>query len=147
MSLVRRSLEPTRRPGQFNMVLHQYAVQKDSDANWRQHLSRSVEPGCGVNDVVGLPGPGRSSGVDQRRVLAVNRTRASIGVSLTLKRIQNLDFIAIHAKENSTVSPTLSLTMRGSWSCPFHVELAVTKILQCANVAAASDAFHVVVPR
>src|SRR5207247_1007640 len=124
-----------------NIVLDQHAVVQDRQARRRFHFALLVETWPRENDVVSLPLTRRTRGVDQRRVLAVSRAGLAVGVSDVLIRIEHLHFVEAH-EEHATVAPALTLALGRNRRGPLDVKLAIAKILQRANVAAAFHTFQ-----
>jgi hypothetical protein len=58
------------------------------------------------NYIVYLPFSGRTAGVDQRWILAVNGRGHPIGIGLIFITIEHLDFVLLH-KVHSAISSTL----------------------------------------
>ena len=70
-------------------------------------LPDGVEPGAAEGDVVGLPLAGRARGVEQGRVLAVDRPGLAVGVGLGLVGVEHLDLELAH-QEDAAVAPVLA---------------------------------------
>src|SRR6185369_3998599 len=60
-------------------------------------------------------------------------------------RVEDLDFVAVEAEEDTTIAAALAFAVGGSRRGPLDVELAIAEILKRANVAAAFDTFHVAI--
>src|SRR6266516_5680510 len=86
------------------------------------------------NHVVGLPFARRARRVDQRRVLAVDRSATAIGVGTVLVAVEYLQFVFAEQKDTA-VAPLLALTLRWRGRGEFEMELNVAKLLLRENVA------------
>ena len=74
------------------MVVHHDPVVQDRREGRTDQLV-TAEPGHDPDDVVALPRPRRSAGVDERRVLAVDRGGGAVRVGGVLVPVEDLDFI------------------------------------------------------
>src|SRR5437588_11791296 len=113
------------RAREFDAVLCQDAVVKFWDASGAQQLSILIEARPVENNVVRLPLARRARGVNQRRILAVNRSRLAICIRFVFVRIQDLNLIDTHQKD-ATVATLLTLAFGRSGFCELDVQLAIT---------------------
>src|SRR6185503_18567652 len=95
------------------------------------------------DNIVGLPLARRKAGVGQGRILAVDGTSRTVGVGLVAVGIEHLDFVSVQPEEDAAIAAALAFALRRHGRSPFDVQLAITEVLQRANVAAAFDALHV----
>src|SRR5262245_3682020 len=91
----------------FRVILNQDAVLQDSERAFFLHSAVVTEDRRVVDDVVGLPFAGFATGVDQRRVLFINRAGLSVGIGLVVVRIEHLKFVTA-LQEDATVSAPLA---------------------------------------
>ena len=105
--LVGEPLEPGGRPERLLVVLHEDAVVEQGDPRRLEELARGVEPGAAEGDVVGLPLAGRPRGVEQGRVLAVDRPRLAVGVGVGPVGVEHLDLELAH-QEDAAVAAVLA---------------------------------------
>src|SRR5215472_11951321 len=120
--------------GKLYVVLHEHTVVKDGHARGTRQLSCGVKARAVENDVVALPLARRKRGVDQRRILAVDRGSLAVGIRFVLKRIQYLNFIE-PVQENAAVPALLALAFWRHGLRKFHVQLAIADRLARGNVA------------
>ena len=126
-------------------MLDEHTVVENRQPDWRKQFALRIEPRRSIDDVVNLPLTGRKAGVYQRRVLAINGAGRTVGIGFVLERIEHLQFVAVQAEEHAAIAAALALAVGRRRGRPLHVQLAIAKILQRANVAAPLDAFHVAI--
>ena len=97
---------------------------EDGDPRRFLQLAGGVEPGAAEGDVVRLPLAGRARGVEQGRILAVDRAGLAVGVGVGLVRVQHLDLELAH-QEDAAVAAILALTLGRARRGPLDVELDV----------------------
>src|SRR5690606_31740432 len=105
--LIRRMANPACGTLDFHMVLNQHAVMKYGNSGWRSQLSFIVKSRRRINNVVGLPFPRTTAGVNQRNNLLVNRSRLTIGIGFIFIGIEDLNFITL-LQENSAIPASLT---------------------------------------
>src|SRR5579871_2073805 len=86
------------------IVLDDYAVLNDGGARLFDHLSVGVEAGRAEEDVVGLPLARLAGGIDDRRLLAVERA-ASMRLRFGAVRIEDLYLIATVRRHPAVAMP------------------------------------------
>jgi len=145
MRTIGNAFEPTGGTSELDIILHEDTIVKNCNAGGRPEIVQVAEAGGGVNDIVGLPLARRERGIHKRRILAIDGSSGTIGVGGALIRIENLDFVAVEAEEDTTIAAALAFAVGGSRRGPLDVELAIAEILKRANVAAAFDTFHVAI--
>jgi len=96
------------------------------------------------DDVIGLPLSGRSAGVDERGILAIDGAGHSVGIGGVLIGIENLNFVEAHQK-NAAVAASLVFALDQFGCGPFDMELAGAEGLSGLNVAGAREDFYVAV--
>src|SRR5438105_2192340 len=79
----------------LDVIQSENSIVENSDATWLQDLDliRISKNWRMVNDIIGLPLPWRTRGVDLRRILLVKAGCLAMIISLVVVRIQNLDFV------------------------------------------------------
>ncbi len=117
-----------RRPGQHDIVLDQDAVVEDRHPRRPEQLSVLVEARPVEDDVVGLPLAGLAAGVDERRVLAVERRPSTVGIGLVVVAVEDLDLVDVH-QEDAAVAPVLAFALDHGRGRPLDMELAVAEPL------------------
>src|SRR5258706_8020317 len=129
-------------PGEFDVVLGEDAVVKDGDVRGASDFAIGIETRAVPDDVVGLPLAWSARGVDQRRILAVDRGGLAIGVSLTVVGIEHLNLVCplLLEKKNAAV---LIFTFRRIGLGEFHMQLAVAERVLGADVASLGHDFEV----
>src|SRR2546426_8204883 len=120
MRLVGRARHIRGGPGERDIVLHQYPVMQRGDVRGTQQFAGGIKAGPVKNDFVGLPLARRQTGVDQRRILSVNRSGLSVGVGLVLIGIQNLELVFAH-QIHAAVTALLVVLLRRLGRGPFYV--------------------------
>src|SRR5438034_10141120 len=88
-----------RRPDKLEVVLDQYAIQKHGHARWTVEGAVRLEVRPMEDDVIRLPLARRPGGVDERRVLAVDRTGLPVGIGVVLIGIEDLELVPPHQKD------------------------------------------------
>ena len=126
-SVVREPLEPGGGPERLLVVLHEDPVVEQGDPRRLQELAGRVEPGAAEGDVVGLPLAGRARGVEQGRILAVDRPRLAVGVGLGLVGVEHLDLELAH-QEDAAVAAVLAHAGGRVGRGPLDVELDVAEL-------------------
>src|SRR5690348_5343462 len=86
------------------------------------------------NDVVSLPLARFAAGINEWGCHTVKRACLSVGVSLVLVRIQNLNLIPA-LQVNPAVASSLPLTLNFTGRRPFNVQLDIAEFLLGNNVA------------
>src|SRR5262245_367201 len=125
----------------FRVVLDQDAVVEDGDRRFLLDTAVVAEDRRVVDDVVGLPFAGFAAGVDQRRVLFVNRAGLAVEVGLVIVRIEHLDFVA-PLQEDSAVSTPLAFANDLGRRGPFDVQLDVVKFPLGSDGAGSANDDH-----
>ena len=124
MRAVGRACTIGRRSHQLEVVLNQHPVEKHG------HARRALERAVGLevrpveDDVVRLPVAGRSRGVDERGILAVDGAGLAIGIRVVLVGVEDLELVHPHQKDPA-VPALLALALHDSRRCPFDVELHI----------------------
>src|SRR5258705_11949314 len=116
--------QPTGRSGQFDMVLNHNAIVENGQVNRGNQFTGIIKARRSVEDVIRLPLARGQAGIHQRWVLAVNGGGGTVRVGFGLEGIENLDFVAIQAKENAAVAAALTFAVSRGRSRPFNVKLA-----------------------
>src|SRR5712692_8814358 len=96
VSTVGRPLLVLGRTHEGDVVLNEDAVVQDCDERGLEQLAVFVKARPVEDDVVGLPLARRTAGVDQGRVLPVDRRGLPVRVGLTFVGIKDLNFIQAH---------------------------------------------------
>src|SRR3546814_14807447 len=78
-------------------VLHQHAVQKGGDVGGTFERAVGGEMRAFEDDVIALPRTGRTRGVHQRRLPAIDGADRPVGIGRVLIAVEVLDFVALHA--------------------------------------------------
>src|SRR5205823_9096800 len=82
--LIRGALHMRGGAHDADVVLGEHAVVEHSDVSRTREFARLVETRAMKDDVVGLPLARRTAGVDEWRVLSVDRGGLSVGVGFAL---------------------------------------------------------------
>src|SRR5579859_1990398 len=93
------------------------------------------------DDVVGLPLTRLAGGVDQRGVLAVDRSGLAVEVGFVLIRVEDLQFVP-SLQNNSAVAPALAFTAHCSRSRPLDMQLAIPEGFPGTDAAGPVDSCH-----
>src|SRR5579871_5342861 len=104
----------------------------------------SLEARAGPEDVVALPLARLAAGVDERRILPVDRGRGAVRIGEVIVTVQHLDLIASH-QEHAAVTPSLALALDDRWGGPLQVDLAVPELLAGLDISRAGNHLHVAV--
>jgi len=131
---VRRPTLVRRRAREHHVILHQHAVVEDRHARRTRHLASGIETRAMKDDVVRLPFARRTARVHERRVLAENRGRLTIGIRDVVVRVEHLDLIPSHQKY-AAVAALLTLADGGERCHPLHVQLRVAKAVARRDAA------------
>src|ERR1700737_3936681 len=112
------------------MILHQHAIQKDSDIGWRFPGTLRVEGWGGPHHVVGLPLPGLVHRVCQRNALLVDAAGLAVNVGFVVVRVEDLQLISgIAWTRGGEKHPTVATRLTGAGDVlrnfPFNAELIV----------------------
>ena len=91
-------------------------------------LPSSLNRGAVEDDVVGLPLARRARGVDQRRVLAVDRAAPAVGVGRVLIAVEDLDLVAAE-EEDAAVAAALAVAFDVLGRGELEVELEVAELV------------------
>lgn len=134
-------LNPARWSNGFAGFLNQYAIVKNREPGQGLALAIRTEAGSAENDIEGLPFAWFAAGIDQRRVLSVNRSSAAVRVGGVLIAVQNLDFKCSH-QEYTTISSPLPRPFYCFWGCEFDMQLAITETLFGNQKAAIGYRLH-----
>src|SRR5262245_4924147 len=129
------------RPEYFRVVLDQDAVVEGGDRGFLLDPAVVAEDRRVVDDVVGLPFTGFAAGVDQRRILFVNRAGLAVEVSLVVVRIEHLDFVAA-LQEDSAVATALAFAYDLGRRGPFDVQLDIIKFPPGSDSAGSANDNH-----
>src|SRR5213078_3918506 len=78
------------------------------------------------DDVIRLPLAGRTGGVDERWILAVDRARLPVGIRVVLVGIEHLQLVDSHEKD-AAVAALLAFTLWRSRRAPLDVQLHVAE--------------------
>src|SRR5437867_12215705 len=124
--LVRRAHMVPSGAGEFDVVLHEHAVVKNSFARGARQFSRRIKTRAMKNDVVSLPLARRTRSVHQRRILAIDRRGLPVGIRLALIGVEDCRLVE-SVEEDAAVAPVLVVAFRGSRLGTFHVDLAIAK--------------------
>ena len=124
--LIRGALHVRSGAHDADAVLDQHAVVQHGDVSRACEFARRVEARAMEDDVVGLPLARPTAGVDEWRVLSVDRGCLSVRVGLTLVGIEHLNFIEA-VQKHAAVATVLVLTVGRAGRGPFDVQLAVPK--------------------
>ncbi len=133
--LVRQRLTHFVCGGSFKLpvVLDQHPIMQHRDgARVLHHIT--LPDGLVEDDVIGLKLASFTAGIDQRRRLAIDRTRLSIGIGLIVITVKDLYFMLAH-EEDAAVAASLSLTLPCGRRSPLDVELAIPEGLLGADFA------------
>ena len=96
----------------FFVVLNEYAVMKDRQARGLEQIAGIVKARTAERGVERLPLPGRARGVKERRVLAIDRSGLSVGVSIGPVGIEDLQLVKAH-EEDAAIAAVLALAGGG----------------------------------
>src|SRR6266567_841146 len=138
--VLRRAAGPCA-PFDLDMVLDQNAVVQDGDGRRLQKLACAIEPWRMIDDVISLPFARPAAGVDQRRLLLIDRCRLPVVVGLVIKGIEHLNLVTL-LQINPAVATALALAFDLCRRRPFHVQLAVSEGLPGGNTPGAVDRCH-----
>src|SRR5712691_10950937 len=97
------------------------------------------------NDIIRLPLAGRPRGIDERRVLAVNRACLPVGIRVVLIGIEDLQLVDPH-QEYAAVSALLALALCRRRGPPIDVAPHVAEAAGRHEHACAGFYLDVVVP-
>ena len=93
-----------RRADQLRVVLNDDPVVNDGNVRWFVEFV-ALEPRSTLNDVVRLPLTGLTTGIDERWVLAVDRTRVPVGVRRIIVVVEHLNFVPIQGEDAAVSLP------------------------------------------
>ncbi|MCG3120490.1 MAG: hypothetical protein ALAOOOJD_03222 [bacterium] len=144
MGLVGVIFHPIRRSPKRDVVLNENTVVHNRQARRLQQVAIASETRPAKNDIVTLPFARRQAGIDQRRILAINRCRLTVGVSQALIRIEHLHFVAAHQKDTA-VAAILPLLLFGRRRGPFDMQLHIAPRGLGLNITAALHRHHIAV--
>src|SRR5512134_298326 len=105
------------------MVVHDDPIVQDSRKGRTDQLV-PPEPWRDPHDVVPLPLTRLSAGIDERRVLAVDRGGGAIRIGRVLVPVEDLNLIEAH-QQHTAIAPTLALSRDRRRGGPLDVELTV----------------------
>ncbi len=97
---------------QLGIIMHQDPVMEHDHPGGTDKVSLLVKVWPSKYDIVCLPLPGGTTGINQWRILAINGCGHAIGVGGVFVAIEHLDFIDIH-EENTGISAFLSISLSG----------------------------------
>ena len=92
-------------------------------------------------DVIALPHAGRARGVDQRRVLPIDRARVPVGIGHIVIAVQDLDLVPAH-QEHAAVPASLAVPLDHLGRRPLDVQVAVAECLLGLDAARARYDLH-----
>ena len=144
MGLVRRPPLMGSWTRKFYVVLHQHPIVQHGYARRMKHVLVGAKPGSVENDVVCLPFSGRPGGIDQRRILPVNRRRLAIGIGSVLVRIKHLNLVQPH-QEHAAITAILAFTGRGQRFGELDMQLTIAEGIAGRDVARTRDDLHIAV--
>ena len=97
---------------QLGIIMHQDPVMEHDHPGGTDKVPLLVKVWPSKYDIVCLPLPRGTTGINQWRILAINGCGYAIGVGGVFVAIEHLDFIDIH-EENTGVSAFLSISFSG----------------------------------
>lgn len=125
-----------RRAFNFPVVLYEHAVVEDGKISGPKHHPVVVEDRSGEDDVVTVPLAHGYGGVNQRRVLLVDRSGLAVGVGIASVGFEYLDLIAF-LKEYTAIAALLAFLAGLLRAAPFEVQLNVFKVAAGLDESAA----------
>ena len=137
---VERGADVARLAFEFEVILHQDAVEEDGDVGRGLQAAVGVEGGRGPGDIVGLPFAGLAVRVGERDGLLVDAAGLSVDVGLVVEVVEDLEFVSGVAgagggEKDSAVAAGLSGAGDAFGDSPLDVELIVLEAAFGLDVA------------
>jgi hypothetical protein len=130
-----------RRTQEGGMVVHDDAIVQDSRISWPDQLV-TPKPGYDPDDIVALPLTRLAAGIDERRILAIDRSGGAIGISEVLVTIEDLNLIEAH-QQYAAIALILAFSGDRRRGSPLKVELTVAKLWPRLDVPRARHDLYV----